>query len=216
MFDALIKVGGSLYHMPELRSCAAQWSRLAAQHRLLLMPGGGPFADQVRAADAKLGLSSSATHWMALLAMDQYAYLLADLMPGAALVRDLRGAAACCAEGRPAVLAPSALVLQTDPLVHSWDVTSDSLSAWLAGYAEIDLLVLLKSVAGVVQIDTKTGESIVVREVARSTLAQHHIVDPYFAQALPAQVTCWMVDGRYSERLAELLRSGHTLGTLVI
>lgn len=213
MFDAIIKVGGSLYHHAELATIRAAWAKLAQTQRLLLLPGGGPFADQVRAADARFQLSDSAAHWMAILAMDQYAYLLADLVPHAALVRDLAGASAACAAGQLAVLAPTMLLLHSDPLPHSWHITSDSIAAWLAQYADIRLLVLLKSVAGVYEAADSTR---LLRQVSRQALAHYDIVDPYFAQILSPATQCWLIDGGQPERLAELLESGYTFGTQVM
>lgn len=212
MFDAIIKVGGSLYHHTELSTIGAAWAKLARTQRLLLVPGGGPFADQVRAADTRFHLSNSAAHWMAILAMDQYAYLLADLIPQAALVRDLAGATAAGAAGQLAVLAPTMLLLQSDPLPHSWHITSDSIAAWLAQYAGINLLVLLKSVAGIYQAADSTS---LLRQVSRQALAHNDIVDPYFAQFLSPATQCWLIDGSQPERLAELLESGYTFGTQV-
>jgi aspartokinase-like uncharacterized kinase len=216
VFDAVIKVGGSLYHQPGLPAMVAAWTKLAKAHRLLLLPGGGPFADQVRTADARFHLSDSAAHWMAILAMDQYAYLLADLTPQATLVRDLAGAAATCAAGRLAILAPSALLLQLDPLPHSWHTTSDSIAAWLAKHADIRLLILLKSVAGVYESEPQNNSTRLLRRVSRQMLANHDLVDPYFAQTLSPATQCWIIDGGQPERLAELLDSGCTLGTQVI
>lgn len=212
MFDALLKVGGSLYSQGTLRATAAHWAALTGEHRLLLLPGGGPFADQVRAADARLGLTESAAHWMAVLAMEQYAYLLADIIPGAVLVRTLEDAEAAGADGHAAVLAPSTLLLNEDPLPHDWQVTSDSIAAWLVGYAGIELLVLLKDVSGVYDADTKS----ILPTVSRSALTSYEVVDACFAQTLPADGSCWIIDGRRPERLAELLRRGATTGTQVL
>ncbi|MDQ7029089.1 MAG: hypothetical protein Q9O62_04600 [Ardenticatenia bacterium] len=216
MFDALVKVGGSLCTQAALRSSATAWAALATEYRLLVLPGGGPFADQVRAVDTHFRLSDSAAHWMAILAMDQYGYLLADVIPGAILVRDLSAAADACAAGRLPVLAPSALLVRADPLPHSWQVTSDSLAAWLAEYTDIRLLVLLKAVAGVCRDDPQTGLATVLQEIPRHALAHCRVVDPYFVQALSPHTDCWIIDGRHPKRLAELLRCGTTLGTRVV
>jgi 5-(aminomethyl)-3-furanmethanol phosphate kinase len=215
MFDALIKIGGSLYHDSRLPELVAAWAALAAEFRLLAVPGGGPFADQVRAADSRFGLSDDAAHAMAVLAMDQFGALLADLAPGAILARDLGTAAEASARGRLAVLAPSTWLLGADPLPHGWHVTSDSIAAWIAGAAGIDRLVLLKSVPDIETRDSRSGAMMVQPSVAINALAESGVVDSYLARALPPRVTCWIVDGRRPERLAELLRTGRTLGTQV-
>lgn len=216
MFDALLKAGGSLYHSPDLHAVATAWAKLAQTHQLLLLPGGGPFTNQVRVADAHFHLSHSAAHWMAILGMDQYAYLLADLIPEAVLVRDLTAAAETCAAGRLAILAPSVLLLALDPLSHCWQVTSDSIAAWLAGYAAIRLLILLKSVGGVYRSNEESKATVLLRQISRQTLAREDVVDPCFEQTLPATTNCWIIDGRLPGRLVELLETGQTLGTEVV
>ena len=60
----------------------------------MVIPGGGPFADAVREADLRHRLPPSTAHWMAILAMDQYAELLAAVVPGSEIVRDSAGVVA--------------------------------------------------------------------------------------------------------------------------
>src|SRR5690606_31775884 len=77
MHEAVIKVGGSLAGDPALPRLLETLAELAAAgQRRVVVPGGGPFADAVRAACAAHDPGPSAAHWMAILAMDQYAHLL--------------------------------------------------------------------------------------------------------------------------------------------
>ena len=110
----------------------------------MIVPGGGPFADCVRDADRRLRLSDDAAHWMAILAMDQYAHVIAERIAGGVIVTDAHGIAAALASNQLPVLAPSRWLRDADPLPHSWDVTSDSLSAWIAGQVNATRLVLIK------------------------------------------------------------------------
>ena len=81
----VVKVGGSLSaRPPALRRLMETLARLARRETLVIVPGGGPFADEVRRADRRFSLGESPAHWMAILAMDQYAYLLATLADAAA------------------------------------------------------------------------------------------------------------------------------------
>jgi 5-(aminomethyl)-3-furanmethanol phosphate kinase len=217
MFDAILRIGGSLYEQPAaLRAALRAYAALARRHRLLVVPGGGPFADQVRTADHSFGLSDSTAHWMAILAMDQYAHLLADLAPGAQLSGDLAAAATSAAAGRLAMLAPARLLMARDPLPHSWQVTSDAIAAWLASQVDAPLLVLLKDVAGVYTSDPRVHGAQLLAAVPKSELTRYNVVDPVFATTLPARVSCWIVDGARPERLVELLERGHTIGTRVL
>ena len=76
--------------------------------------------------------------------MDQYAHLLAERIEGAALVEESGGIAGALAAGRVAVLAPSRWLRAADPLPHSWDATSDSVAAFVAGALDARRLVLVK------------------------------------------------------------------------
>lgn len=145
LVDIVVKVGGGLLAFPgHLDAVLAALADAASTSRVLIVPGGGPFADAVRAVDRELTLSDDAAHWMAVLAMDQYAHLLVSRLRSAGLASDAAGIAAELDRGRLPVLAPSRWLRDADPLPHSWDVTSDSIAAWVAGEVGARRLVLVK------------------------------------------------------------------------
>ncbi|MBM2836129.1 MAG: putative Delta 1-pyrroline-5-carboxylate synthetase, partial [candidate division NC10 bacterium] len=117
--DVVIKIGG----MGALLDSIAAWRGRAS---IMVVPGGGPFADLVRAEHSRLGLSESAAHRMAILAMDQYGLLLSDLASGALAVSSLDAIGAALRSGRLPIFLPSRSLLRRDPFDPSWDVTSDS------------------------------------------------------------------------------------------
>lgn len=196
--DWVIKVGGSFAARPaHLRRLMKTLAGVARRRWLVVVPGGGSFADEVRRVDRRFRLSESAAHWMAILAMDQYGYLLQRLVPRAALVRDRRE----LARGRLNVLAPSAWLLRADPLPHSWDVTSDSIAAWIAGALRVQRLMLVKHTDGFLAPDHSTR----ARRAAIVTLGD--VVDPYFARALHPAIGCWIVRGQRPRRIARLIES---------
>jgi aspartokinase-like uncharacterized kinase len=144
-----VKVGGGLAAIPGALARVGQAiGRVARTRTVVVVPGGGPFADGVRAFDREHGLSATAAHWMAILAMDQYAYVLADRIPHATTVEDRTGIDCAHAQGNVPVLRPARWLHATDELPHSWDVTSDSLAAYLAMLLGAGELVLVKPVAG--------------------------------------------------------------------
>jgi len=112
--------------------------------RLVVVPGGGPFADAVRQMFRRIKIGEDAAHWMAVLGMDQYAHALAARIPDAALVESAAGITAALQTGQLPVLAPYRWLRAVDPLPHSWDVTSDSLAAWLTGALGARRVVLIK------------------------------------------------------------------------
>ena len=111
---------------------------------VLVVPGGGPFADTVRDLDRRMGLDPDAAHWMAVTGMEQHGQLLASAMRRAVLVEDAASIRLAVAKGHVPVLLPRRWLRQTDPLPHSWDVTSDSIAAWVAGAIGASRLVLVK------------------------------------------------------------------------
>lgn len=216
-FDAVVKVGGSLAEGEGSSPLALvqAMAELAREYRLLAVPGGAAFAAAVRAAYARFRLSEPAAHRMALLAMDQYGLLLADLTPESAAVTTLAEARAVAAAGWLPVLLPATWLLAADPLENSWRVTSDAIAAWVAAEAGARLLVLAKDVDGACAADPRTAAAApLLRRVAARELAGREVVDPVFPEVL--RTPCWILNGRHPERLGHLLRHGTTTGTEVI
>jgi aspartokinase-like uncharacterized kinase len=209
----VVKVGGGLAREAgddALRALCAQIAELGTRHPLLVVPGGGPFADAVRDHDGRLGLRPQTAHRMAILAMDQFGWALTDLIPGAERCADLGPVR----DGVVSVLLPAALLAERDPLPASWAVTSDSIAAWVAGAAGAGRLVLVKPVAGLYRTWPPDGAPIAqlgVDELAALRLAG---VDAHLPAALrAARIETWVIDGREPARLAELLDAGRTAGT---
>ena len=85
--DAVVKVGGSLLSIDgALARTLAALELIAATRSILIVPGGGPFADVVRTASTQHGLGADDAHWMAILGMEQFAFLLASRLHDAKLV----------------------------------------------------------------------------------------------------------------------------------
>jgi 5-(aminomethyl)-3-furanmethanol phosphate kinase len=144
----VVKVGGGLSATPgALDAVAAAIAAAGRQHRLLVVPGGGPFADAVRAFERVERLSADAAHWMAILGMDQFAHVLAERIP-APLVEEPGAVPAVLAEAGVAVLAPYRWMRAADVLPHTWSATSDSVAAFVAGALDAERLVLVKPVDG--------------------------------------------------------------------
>jgi probable H4MPT-linked C1 transfer pathway protein len=180
---AVVKVGGALLSNPSHLAAVLRQIDAATGERLLVVPGGGPFADAVRAVDAATGLSDSDAHWMAILGMDQYAHLIASRLSRGMLVEDAAGVHRALGAGRVPVLAPYRWLREADPLPHSWDVTSDSIAAWVAGVIGAAHLVLVKPPGS----------------------AGSGLVDAHFLRELPVGVAPVIVPADESEALTSAL-----------
>ncbi len=145
----LVKVGGGLLEVEGALPRACHAVALAARrHALVVLPGGGPFADAVRDFEREHGLTADTAHWMALLAMDQYALVLAERIERARLVASAAEISEALAAGAIPVLAPFRWMRAADVLPHSWNATGDSVAAFLAGALGAGALVLIKPVSG--------------------------------------------------------------------
>ncbi|MFO1104022.1 MAG: uridylate kinase [Methylocystis sp.] len=140
----VVKFGGSLHASPALAEWLAALRRYPG--RLTIVPGGGPFADSVRAAQPVMRYDDKTAHAMAVLAMEQYALALASREPALALVASREAIEAAHAQGRVALWRASAMVANAEDISPAWDVTSDSLAAWLAKRIGARALLLIKSV----------------------------------------------------------------------
>jgi dihydroneopterin aldolase len=112
----------------------------------VLVPGGGPFADAVRQAQDKAGFEERVAHRMALLAMEQFGLMLCGLQSGLVPAGSSASVRSALARGEVPVWMPSTMVLSDLSIPETWNVTSDSLSAWLASRLDASMLVLVKSV----------------------------------------------------------------------
>ena len=212
----VVKVGGGLARDAgddALRALCAEIGAAGARHPLLVVPGGGEFADAVRAYDRRVGLRARSAHWMAILAMDQFGWALSELIPGAVRPVGPRAGAA----GVVPVLLPSALLAERDPLPGSWAVTADSIAAWVAGAAGAGRLVLVKPVAGLHAAWPPDGPPIARMTAAELEARRPGGVDDHLPVALrdAGVAETWVIDGRAPRRLTELLDDGRTTGTLV-
>jgi len=181
----VVKVGGGLSATPgALELVGRALAEAGRRHRLLVVPGGGPFADAVREFDRREGLSADAAHWMAILAMDQYAYVLVERIPGAVLVEDPGAIGGALAGTGVAVLAPSRWLRAADVLPHDWAATSDSAAAYVAGALDAERLVLIKP--------GNVGSTA-------------DVVDPHFALVLPVGLPWSTLGWRQVGKLEKLL-----------
>lgn len=138
----VVKLGGSLHDSPLLTDWLEALAR--AGGRVVLVPGGGPFADTVRAAQGRLEFSDATAHRMALLAMEQYGLLLCDLNPGLRPAASPQAITDIVARGLTPVWLPAAMCRGVWDIPENWSVTSDSLAAWLAHHLGAESLALVK------------------------------------------------------------------------
>ncbi|CAN7404721.1 aspartate kinase [Trinickia sp. LjRoot230] len=140
----VVKIGGSLSHDRALRSWLTELCEMGGG-RVVIVPGGGDFADKVRQYQAEWGFNDLAAHNMCLLAMTQYALLMQGLLPDLVLASSEAKVRRALRDGRVAIWVPTALMRDTSDAMSNWDTTSDSLAAWLSSMLNAERLMVVKS-----------------------------------------------------------------------
>src|SRR5659263_383753 len=118
----LIKLGGSLIQSATTIVKDLIEYTNSTDETIIIVPGGSIVADTGR----RVNPGEESAHWMAVLAMEQYGYYLAD-GTGAALIDSLE-----IPEKGIYILLPYRILKEKDELPHNWDVTSDTIAAWVA------------------------------------------------------------------------------------
>ena len=196
----VVKIGGSLFEsragggaMPGLAVLAML---VRARVPVVVVPGGGAFADAVRTEQSRLGLGDPAAHRMAILAMHQMALAIVDLQPKPARLVPVSSHSEIAdglAKGRIAVWLPLPMVGQDPDIPEDWSITSDGLAAWLAARLGARHLALVKSVGA-------------AEGATASDLAAAGIVDRAFPRIVASTGFSWSIVGPGDlDRLAALL-----------
>lgn len=141
----VVKLGGSLMGASELPLCLDKIEVASKQTSYLIVPGGGRFADSIRHLQKQYRFNDIAAHQMALLAMCQYGYYLKQMKPELIVIKNNEQIKANLDKKSPLLWMPYCLIEDESSLESSWDVTSDSLSLWLATKLDAKKLILLKS-----------------------------------------------------------------------
>jgi aspartokinase-like uncharacterized kinase len=218
--DAILKVGGSLSEDPELLiGLCAKISVLAKDYRLVVVPGGGKFADVVRDSDKLFTLSSNVSHRMAILAMDQFGMLLAQITPNSCATYSLEDAKQLSDTEAVPIFLPSRLLFKEDPLKNSWDVTSDSIAAYVAARLQAAKLILVTDVDGIFTEDPACEEAFLIEHLSPEELlkfSSRTSVDRFLAIILLDTLKdCYVVNGKYPERVEAILAGQKTACTLI-
>jgi aspartokinase-like uncharacterized kinase len=197
----VLKLGGSL--MPHAKALMHALHILNREgYSFLVVPGGGPMADLVREVSVRHQLSQEAAHWMAILAMEQYAYFLAD-GTGARLIDEIRRS-----EGLSVLLPYKPLLREDAGLEHSWDYTSDSVAALAARRLDAPFI-------KATDVDGILLDGQLVREIPATLLKERQsCIDPGALRLLEGR-SCWVLNGSRPEEFVSSLRSGKG-GTVIV
>lgn len=176
----VLKLGGSLSETGRLGDLAALVSR--ATVNVVVVPGGGAFADTVRMIEPALNIPQALSHRLALLAMHQMGLVIESKSPRYHAAETLEDIAGELVLGAVPVWMPFAMQHDDPTLPADWRTTSDALAARLAERLGGAVVALVKS------CEIPTGSTL-------DSLTRAGIVDPMFGEVVARAGLTWAVYG---------------------
>ncbi|NLD66484.1 MAG: delta 1-pyrroline-5-carboxylate synthetase [Crenarchaeota archaeon] len=220
MTITVVKIGGSIATYPdELRALCKKISVLSKKFRVVVVPGGGEFADTVRQLDQRYNLTIRISHHMAIYAMNQYGLMLTDLIPDSVVVEEVAQTKIVLDKNLTPVFLPAKLMLAEDPLENSWNVTSDSIAFYIAAKLEASKLVVVTDVDGIYNNDPKIQSSLLINQITAKelvTISKRTSIDITLPKLLKnSNLSCVVLNGLYPDRLESALMNQKVVGTLI-
>ena len=180
----VVKIGGSLLGSPELPHWLDTLVKIS-DGKVLIVPGGSVFADAVREAQGISQVNDAVAHHLALLAMDQFGLLLAGMNAGLVTASSELEIAERGWQHRGIVWLPSHMVMADETIAKNWQVTSDSLSVWIANKINAEHLIIVKSA----QLSDYAAT------VSVQTLKEAQLLDQAFPEFIAVtNFTSWVLD----------------------
>lgn len=220
--DAVIKVGGSLAETPRvLKALCKELSRLAEKFSVVVVPGGGKFADIVRDFDKKFAFPAALSHQLAILAMDQYGLVLSQVIPDARTCNDVDQAKRISEGQRVPIFLPSKLMFKDDALDASWDVTSDSIAAYVACKVKAPRVLFVTDVDGIFTRNPKKYPDVkligAISPAELQAFSERTSVDKFLPKFLSKNpLDCYVLNGNYPKRIEAVLSGQKTICTRIV
>lgn len=209
----IIKLGGSLIEkgrdVLRLLSDYAEEKEKSKALTIILIPGGGPFAEAVR--NLSESMSEETAHWMAVLAMHQYGLFLAN---GEIEIPVVESEDEIDDTGPICLLLPYKILKAEDRLPHTWNVTSDTIAAFVANKMGEKTFIKLTDVDGIIDEKGHLIERITAKEMVER--GERGCVDAELPGFLMQnQMSCIIVNGNFPERIIAVIKGKETRCTKI-
>ena len=198
----VVKIGGSLF--PDYAIDLAK--RLENTNSCIVL-GGGEFANLIRKYDNEINFTEETNHWTAIDCMDIIAKLVSDKVDSAKLAYSINDVNQIADEGFTPIFIVSEFLKTEDFFECSWDVTSDSIAAYISHLLNAKLLIVT-NVNGIYTQEPKEPGSTFISKIDATTLLtfQESSIDVMLPRLLLKFGTnCYVVNGKYPERVLSLI-----------
>jgi len=223
--EAVFKIGGKiLENSNNIRSTFSQLTQLYDEkilQKIIIIPGGGSFANFVRKIDEELELGADRAHWMAIYSINYNGQTLIKNYPYLETIDELK--AFQDAKQMFCVFLPYSFLRKDDILPHNWDVTSDSIALYVANKLKLNHCFLIKNIDGIFNIEKELIKSLSTFEYNElkdsnqlgkinkndEILKKSKPIDSYLLTLIEKYKTpCYILDGRPSnQRIIEFFNT---------
>lgn len=203
MVEWVVKIGGSLFPEDAIKVAKA----LKGTDSLIII-GGGEFANLIRKYDNLLNLSSEVTHKTAIDSMDILAKLVNDKVDSSKIANSITEAKQIANEGFNPILLTSNILNEYDPFESSWDVTSDSIAAYISHLLNAKLLIVTNVNGIYTREPSEEGSKFISKIDANKLLTfEETSIDLKLPSLLKEFGSdCYIVNGKYPERVLSIIR----------
>ena len=198
----VVKIGGSLF--PDYAIDLAK--RLENTNSCIVL-GGGEFANLIRKYDNEINFTEETNHWTAIDCMDIIAKLVSDKVDSAKLAYSINDVNQIADEGFTPIFIVSEFLKTEDFFECSWDVTSDSIAAYISHLLNAKLLIVT-NVNGIYTQEPKEPGSTFISKIDAKTLLtfQESSIDVMLPTLLLRYGSdCYVVNGKFPERVMSLI-----------
>ena len=173
----------------------------------LFVIGGGEFANLIRKYDVEIGFSQDVTHETAIDSMDILAKLLNDKLAFTEISYTIEEAKSISDSNKIPIMICSGILKENEPFKHSWDVTSDSIAAYIASLLNAKLLIAT-NVTGIYTKDPSLSGAELISEIDVNELLtfDESSVDLMLPTLLIEYgLDSYVVNGKYPERVLSIM-----------
>lgn len=198
----VIKIGGSLFPHHAIKLT----NKLKNTDSIIIL-GGGEFANLIRKYDEILNLTNPTAHKTAIECMDILSQLVFDKTKNTEICYTLEDAQKINNKGQIPILLTSKILDENNIFECSWNVTSDSIAAYIAHLLNAKLLIVTNVNGIYTREPQKKGSKFISKIDAKKLLTfKESSVDLMLPSLLLKFGTnCYVVNGMYPERVLSLI-----------
>ncbi|TFF93563.1 MAG: hypothetical protein EU543_03350 [Promethearchaeota archaeon] len=172
----LVKLGGAIIeHENNLTSSINQFKTLIFKKniikKVIIIPGGGSYANFIRYIDKKSHLGDDLAHWEAILAMNWNAFNIHNKFRNTNLISEFSSLQKTLKENSESeeiiIFQPFTYLKYKDELPHSWTITSDSIALYIANKYSLNVCYLIKDVDGILDKNFNLIRTITTQELRK-------------------------------------------------